>query len=145
MSRALVIGCAAAWLAVMGFAFDQAHAGSLGCGQSAAVDRTAFTVKPDATPLTLAEAALIELSGETIQLSQALQLQTRPSSPPPDFPLRVPSGQTYYVQMEGQRGFQRFAAGAALPGLDCIEIECPASFPAGTTCWRCVEQIAAPE
>jgi len=29
-------------------------------------------------------------------------------------------------------------------GPACVEIECPPQFPAGTTCWRCIEAIAAP-
>jgi hypothetical protein len=74
-----------------------------------------------------------------IRVSQVLQQR------PVALPRTVPAGKVYQIQRGTQAAFTRFAAGAALPtGLDCIEVNCPASFPPGTTCWRCVEQVKAP-
>jgi hypothetical protein len=58
--------------------------------------------------------------------------------------LRAPTSETY-VQMPRQRGFRKLGSGESLSSLDCIEIECPASFPPDATCWRCREQIKAPD
>ena len=88
-------------------------------------------------------------SQPSFQIAQGQATVTGRITGPPggtQFPNRVPQNQTYFVQIDGRTSFAKFAAGAALPGgLDCIEVNCPASFPAGTTCWRCVEQIKAPE
>jgi hypothetical protein len=59
---------------------------------------------------------------------------------------RVPAGQEYYLQLPGQRQFNKFSSGQTIPngdGLDCIQVDCPASFPADAICWNCVKQETA--
>ena len=56
----------------------------------------------------------------------------------------APSGNNY-IQLPGRRQFQKLKTNTSLASLDCVEINCPASFPADATCWRCREQIKAPE
>jgi hypothetical protein len=93
-----------------------------------------------ATPVVFnPQRAFLDISETTIRVSQSLQARPSP------LPRVVPAGKVYQVQVGTRATFTRYAAGTALPaGLDCIEINCPPSFPAGTTCWRCVEQVKAP-
>lgn len=72
------------------------------------------------------------------------QMKMRSSSGDAQTLTRVPRGQTYQIQMGNQTAFQKFAAGAVLPGTDCVQITCPSSFDPEITCWKCVESIAAP-
>lgn len=85
-----------------------------------------------------------DATGAPVQLAQTQRLQTRQA--PGGRVLqtrRVPAGQTMYLRQEGQRQFSRFRGGATLPDVDCIEVNCPASFPANATCWQCRPQIKA--
>lgn len=54
--------------------------------------------------------------------------------------LRVPSGQTYQVQI-GRSKFQKFTSGTIVPGTDCVQIKCPSTFESDVTCWKCVESL----
>lgn len=89
-----------------------------------------------ASPLTLGEA---EQAKSPIVLAQ---MRLRTSSGDTQTLTRVPRGRTYQIQMGNRGSFQKFAAGATLPGTDCVQVDCPSTFGDDITCWKCVEAAA---
>jgi hypothetical protein len=115
----------AALLAVT-FSGGPSFAGDARCQSTLTGGLEATSQMCPAQPLILAQMKMRSSSGDTQTLT------------------RVPRGQTYQIQMGNQTAFQKFAAGATLPGTDCVQITCPSSFDPDITCWKCVESVAAP-
>jgi hypothetical protein len=116
----------AAALLVVALSGGSSFAGEVECPSTLAGGWEGANQMCLAQPLILAQMKMRSSSGDTQTLT------------------RVPRGQTYQIQMGNQTAFQKFAAGAVLPGTDCVQITCPSSFDPEITCWKCVESIAAP-
>src|SRR5690606_20029050 len=84
----------------------------------------------------------LAVSDQVIHLSQATMRQS--PSGQVRLPARVPAGKTFAIQLGTQTTFNRFSAGATLPGTDCVQITCPSSFEPDVVCWKCVESLTAP-
>jgi hypothetical protein len=130
MPRTLLYAIGALALASLTWPSDQAHAATLRC--PAAFEQAVTLIGFDAAP------SAEESSGSSDAAILLAQLKTKLSG-------RVPAGQTYYIQRQERGTFQKFSAGTTLPGTDCVEVNCPASFPPGSTCWECLEKVKAPE
>jgi hypothetical protein len=127
-------------LTITAMAWGPAYAAQLGCGSPLAAKVSLAETSAEAGFL-LEEAinASFEVADARMQLSQ-----TRLRSGSVRLPRRVPAGQTFAIQMDNSRSFNRFTSGSGLPGdLHCVQINCPSHFDAGTTCWRCEEEAAA--
>jgi hypothetical protein len=115
-----------------------AYNGGIGCASPSAGNGVVMNVALADAPFAIHPIATNnDVSDGTIRLSQTLG--TRPTGQS-RLPRRVPRGQTYHIQREGERGFDSFSAGTTLPTVDCVEIVCPATFPPSATCWRCIKQ-----
>lgn len=115
MLRILLCGLTALPLAV--------HAGMSGPAQASEISR----------------ASPVAVSDQVIHLSQAT-MRKSPSGYA-RLPSRVPAGKTFAIQLGTQTTFNRFSAGATLPGTDCVQITCPSSFEPDVVCWKCVESL----
>ena len=140
MSKSPLFVVAVLALTAVAWQSDRAHAVTLNCASIGYIVTDDFMTHVESRRVGSfeeygAEATFLDRPGEAIRLAQ---LQSKLQG-------QVPSGRTYYLQQQGQRAFAKFSAGTTLPNVDCVEVTCPATFPPGATCWRCVEQIKAPE
>jgi hypothetical protein len=123
-------------LTIVAMAWGPAHAAQLGCGSPLAAKISPAATGAEAGFL-LEEAinARFEVADARMQLSQ-----TRMRSGSVRLPNRVPRGQTFAIQMDNRRSFDRFTSGSALPGTThCVQINCPSNFDSDVVCWTCQE------
>jgi hypothetical protein len=98
-----------------------AKAEPLGCGAQFSAAERSLDLSAEAPKACAAQPSIV--------LAQRQRMQSR-----------VPAGQEYFIQLPGQRQFDKLSAGQDLSKyLNCIELECPPGMPAGSTCWKCEE------